>query len=37
MAPSQCSILLAGADDPNFVRERIDYWQDVYGAFQSFI
>jgi hypothetical protein len=32
MAPSQCSILLAGGDDAAFMRDRIDYWRDVYGT-----
>ncbi|KAK9463269.1 S-adenosyl-L-methionine-dependent methyltransferase [Lipomyces oligophaga] len=31
MVPSECRMLVAGLRDPEFVNDKINYWNDVYG------
>lgn len=35
LVPSQCSILLAGIQDAEYLSESIDFWDDVYGLKMS--
>ena len=35
MAPSQCRIMLALCDGNNIMKDRVDFWNDVYGAFAN--
>lgn len=33
MAPSQCRIMLALCEGSEIMKDRVDFWDDVYGAF----
>ena len=37
MAPSQCRMMLCLSEASGIYKERIGFWNDIYGARQSFI
>ena len=32
MAPSQCRMVMSLAETPDLVKEKITFWEDVYGT-----
>jgi protein arginine N-methyltransferase 3 len=35
LVPSQCSILIAGIQDDEYLKDSINFWDDVYGLKMS--
>ena len=35
LVPSQCSILIAGIQDEEYLRESVSFWDDIYGLKMS--
>jgi hypothetical protein len=37
MAPSQCRLMLGLCDASEVVKERVEFWNDIYGELPSFL